>query len=252
MEYWVIPLAMLLGGFVQSASGFGGALVAMPMLVPLLGLQVAAPMQVLLGLVTDGMVLHQNRQGFSLRTALDFIVPSMLGIPIGLAILKFGAPSMVIPAMGLLLIAYALYQLLIAGHVLEAEFRPLTPRARRGAWLAGFAGGVLGGAYTTSGPPLIIYGDLQRWPRLRFRSILQTVFIVNDSVLTASYFALGMVTSEVWRCVALGLPALLLGIFLGGRSDRVLPQRGFRVVVLLLLLALGASLIYSGVKPTAN
>src|SRR5262249_25397617 len=45
------------------------------------------------------------------------------------------------------------------------------------AWLFGFTGGVLGGAYGMNGPPLVVYGSLRHWSPEHFRATLQGYFL---------------------------------------------------------------------------
>jgi hypothetical protein len=118
------------------------------------------------------------------------------------------------------------------------------PRLEHNLWAftAGFLAGVLGGAYNTAGPPVILYGNCRRWPRDNFKSNLQGFFMVNSIVVLISHFLAGGFTAEVWRIVPFGLGAAILGILAGLRLDKHLNPQTFRKIVLVLLLVVGIRL----------
>jgi hypothetical protein len=109
--------------------------------------------------------------------------------------------------------------------------------------MVGFLSGILAGAYNTGGPPLIIYGAIKKWPREQFKSILQSVFLVNGVMVVARHAAGGLITGPVLRYYLYSVPLLLVGVFLGTRVDRLVGPEQFRKLVLVLILLLGVSLL---------
>lgn len=73
--------------------------------------------------------------------------------------------------LGVVIVAYALYAL----------FNPTLPELAQRSWAYGFgfAGGVLSGAYNTSGPPVVIYGTCRCWQPAEFKSNLQGYFLLT-------------------------------------------------------------------------
>lgn len=129
------------------------------------------------------------------------------------------------------------------------------PPPRRGAWrralaallpsATGLVAGLLGGAYNTSGPPLILYGDARGWEPAEFRGNLQSLFLLNDALVITGHLVAGNVTPVVLYGYLLALPGLGLGFLLGGRLARRLPPERFRLLVQVLLLVLGVRLLLS-------
>src|SRR6266481_2734540 len=83
-------------------------------------------------------------------------------------VLHYAPESLVKSVLGLVLVGYGVYNL-------------LTPRApylqhEKYAFPFGFIAGILGGAYNTSGPPVVIYGTLRRWSPEYFRATMQCYF----------------------------------------------------------------------------
>jgi uncharacterized membrane protein YfcA len=247
----VMLVTVTVAGFVQSAAGFGSALIAMPVLTHLFRIQTAAPLVALQGLIISSSVLIRNRRGLDIKGAGKLILSSLLGIPLGGWALEQVDEGVVTGFLALVLIGYAIYSLIIAPRIAAGE-RATAGRAnskqdnsRRsmGAWVAGFLSGILAGAYNTGGPPLIIYGAIRRWPREQFKSILQSVFLVNGALVVARHAAGGLITGTVLHYYLYSVPLLLVGIFLGTRVDRLMSPEQFRKLVLVLILLLGVSLL---------
>jgi uncharacterized membrane protein YfcA len=160
---------------------------------------------------------------------------SVVAVPLGVLAVRRLDGGLVLVVLGVVLAGYALYGLLdLRLPVLE---RP------GWAYAAGFVGGLLGGAYNTSGPPVVIYGHCRRWPAAEFKGNLQGYFLVNSLVVLGSHALAGAFTSQVWRHWLVALPGLALGIAAGLLLDRRIDPLLFRRLVLILLLVLGLRLI---------
>jgi hypothetical protein len=107
----------------------------------------------------------------------------------------------------------------------------------------GFVGGLLGGAYNTSGPPVVVYGNCRRWSPQEFKSNLSGYFVVNSVMVVSTHWLSGNFTPEVTSNFLLALPALLLGFLFGQGMDKWLNPELFRKIVLVLLVLLGARLM---------
>lgn len=239
MDMTIILVTAVLGlaTFVQSSIGFGLALVSMPLLVSVIGLQQAAPLVALFAVVAEVFILLRYREAMSFRAVWRLIVGSIVGIPVGVYLLGVVDTAVVTTALGVLLVLYAAYALL----------SPHLPTLERPAWgfLFGLIAGVLGGAYNTGGPPAIIYGSCRRWTPGAFKGNLQAFFVVGSLVILVSHFAAGNVTSETWRFLAWSVPAAAVAMLLGFALDTRINPDLFRKLVLILLIVLGLRLILS-------
>ena len=150
-----VVAVIFLATLIRSAFGFGEALVAVPLLALVMRVEVAAPLAVLVSITVAAIVVVQDRRHVHLRSAGRLILPTLLGIPLGVWLLKAVAESVVKASLALVIIAFSAYCLLGRRRVGLAD--------DRWAWLFGFGAGVLGGAYGMNGPPLVIYGSLRGW-----------------------------------------------------------------------------------------
>ena len=218
--------------FVRSSLGFGDALVAMPLLALVVGVKTATPVVAFAASTVTIVILLRNWRSVDVRAAWRLILSSLVGIPFGLVLLKYAPEAYVKLLLGVLLILYGLYNL----------FAPDLPVARgeSSAYVFGFVAGVLGGAYNTNGPPVVIYGALRRWPPENFRATLQGCFLLTGLMILAGHGAAGLWTRQVTWLYLHSLPAILLGVFLGGRLNRRIPREAFGRIVYAALVVLGA------------
>ncbi len=228
-------LIVFIAIFTQTVTGFGLALVSMPLLVPLLGLQVATPLVAIVAVVAELLLLLRYRADLNLRAVSRLTAAALLGVPLGIVALRQVDEGIVTVLLGVIILGYALYAL----------FGPPLPALSHPGWAYGFGffSGILGGAYNAVGPPVIIYGNCRRWPPAEFKSNLQGFFLVNSIFILGGHILSGNFTAVVGQHALIAVPAILLAVLLGFRLDRHLNPERFRRIVLFVLLGLGASLL---------
>jgi uncharacterized membrane protein YfcA len=228
-------LIVFLGCFTQSLTGFGVALVTMALLPSLIGLQVATPLVALIGIVLEAMMLIRYRASLQFKSILGLMVSATVAIPLGVIYFRRLDEGIALFILGLIITMYALYSLI--------GFRlPLLAHSIW-AWVFGFFGGLLGGAYNTSGPPAVVYGNCRKWSPQEFKSNLSGYFLVGSMLVVGTHWAGGNFTPEVWTKFWSTLPALLLGFLFGQGMDRWLNPETFRKIVLAFLVILGLRLM---------
>lgn len=223
----------------QTLSGFGFALMVMPVLTVALGIRTAAPLVALLGwslYLLNGLRLrHHVNWGVLGR----LLAAAVLGLPFGFILLTRVPERWTTAGLGGVILAYLAYSLRKA----EAPARP----PGWSLYLAGFLGGALGGAYNTYGPPVIIYGHLAGWSKDAFRATLQGFFLVSATLVVVGHVFAGHVNGNLLALYAASLPALWAGFLVGRALDAHFAPTAFRVLVRVLLAALGFSLLLRGV-----
>lgn len=235
LNTFFIVLVVFLGCFTQSLSGFGVALVTMALLPSLLGLQIATPLVALVGSVLEVLILVRYHESLSFKSIKGLIISAVIGIPFGVIYFRKLDEHIALFLLGLIITVYALYALI--GFYLPSLHHPLW------AWMFGFIGGLLGGAYNTSGPPAVVYGHCRKWSPQEFKSNLAGYFLIGSAMVVATHAMSGHFTFEVWKLFWLTLPALLIGFFLGQSMDRWLSPAIFQRIVLIMLVGLGIRLM---------
>lgn len=230
-----IMAVVFLATLIRSAFGFGEALFAVPLLARFIRVDVAVPLAVLLSITVAFIAVVQDRRHIHFSSAGLLVGFTLLGIPLGLWLLKAASESVVKAILAAVIILFSGYCLL--------SRRRMELKDDRLAWAFGFGAGVLGGAYGMNGPPLVVYGALRRWSPEQFRATLQGYFLPASLVGLAGYWLLGLWVAEVTRYYLLSLLPALAAIFLGRAINRRLKGPGFLVVVHLLLLGIGIALL---------
>lgn len=227
----VTAVILFLCAFMRSAVGFGDALLAIPFLGMIMSLSTASPVVALAGFTMSLSILVANQETVDLPSAWRLSVASLVGIPFGVFLLHAAPERVVKFVLGLVLVLYGVYNLLTPGvpHVQHEKY----------AFPFGFVAGVLGGAYNTSGPPVIIYGTLRRWSPERFRATLQCYFFFTFLATIAGHGVAGLLTPLVLELFLWALPGIGVGIYLGGKVHRMIPKPVFSRVLFSLLVVIG-------------
>lgn len=237
---YLIVAIIFVATLIRSAFGFGEALVAVPLLARLIPVKTAAPLAVLVSITVAAVILIQDWDKVHPRSAVWLVLPTLLGIPLGLWLLTEAAEAVVKIILAAVLIGFSTY-CLTSRQRLQLKGDGL-------AWLFGFVAGVLGGAYGMNGPPLVIYGALRHWTPQYFRATLQGYFLPASAFGMAGYWLTGLWGWTVTRYYLLSLPAALAATFLGRVVNRRLDGRRFLRYVHMGLIVLGVILMAQAVK----
>ncbi len=231
---------VFLATLVRSAFGFGEALVAVPLLAFLIPVTTAVPLAVLLSVAVAAMILLRDWRSVHARGAGRLILATLPGIPIGLVLLTALSPTVVKTVLAVIIIAFSSYCLL--GRV-----RPRLADDRL-AWIFGFAGGVLGGAYGMNGPPLVVYGALRGWSPEQFRATLQGYFLPASAIGLVGFWATGLWSPEVTRLFLLSLPGAAVAVLIGRAINQRMNPAIFVRLVHFGLIGIGILLMTKSVE----
>jgi uncharacterized membrane protein YfcA len=233
----LLPVAgvVFLATLVRSTFGFGEALVAVPLLALFIPIRVVVPLATLLSITVAGLILARDWRQVHFRSARWLILPTLLGIPIGLLVLTAVSPPVVKAAMAAVISAFS-------GYCLLGKWRPHLPDDRL-AWVFGLGAGVLGGAYGMNGPPLVVYGTLRGWTPEHFRATLQGDFLPASAAGMCGFRAAGLWAPEVSRYFLLSLAPAVAAVAIGRVANRRMRADAFVRYVHLGLIAIGLLLL---------
>ena len=236
-EFLLIGLIIFTGTFVNSVAGFGMALVAMPFLVSILGLRSAVPLMALVGFSVLFFLSIRFRRTLSFGMVWRLLVSSLVAIPFGVQILAKVPETITLTFLGVVIVLYVVYRVLKL---------PMPALANPNwAFLFGSMGGLLSGAYSTSGPPLVAYADARRWSPDEFRSNLSAYFLSNTIFTIIVHYFSGNLTDLVIRSWLLALPFMAAGLAAGYYMDRFIDRDRFSKIVLALLFIIGGRMALS-------
>lgn len=234
--YFGVCLILFLAGVTHGISGFGSVLVSIPLLVIFLDIKIVIPLANLAAVSMTVMLFIQLRRQFDWKKIYPLIAGATPGIVMGVFLLKRWDRVVIHWIMGVMLIGFSLYSLLL---------QPSAKKIRQGwAYPFGFLSGCLGGAFGTPGPPVIVYTALQAWSKDQIKVTLQGFFFLSGLMIAFSHTLSGLVTVSVLRFYAVGLLAMILGTYLGSRLYGFIREEDYRKIILVLLAGLGGLMIY--------
>ena len=238
MELYLLTiLIFLLGSFTQGLTGFGFALVSIPLLVLFMDIHTAVPLCMLSGLVITAFLSLQLKDHLDWRKILPLLGGCLPGIVAGTIFLKKINEPLFKILLGIMLIAYALYRLFLIP-------KPRTINQAWG-WAAGFATGAISAAFSAGGPPTIIYTTLTGWNKNEIKSTLSSFFFLGGIATAIAHATSGLTTVAVLKLSAISLPAVLLGVWSGSLLYRRFKTEGYIRLVLIGLIVMGLMMMYS-------
>lgn len=231
----ILVCLMFLYTFIGIVAGFGGALCTMPLMTMLIPVKMASPVSVTVGTATALYATWLDRKAVDWRSALTLIVASFVGIPFGIYILKYAPDHLMKGGLGIFLVLFSLYNLV--GFKL--------PKYDKN-WLAypfGFVAGGLGAAFSTNGPPVVIYGTVRDLNKSAFRGTLNAFFTANNIGIVIGMLTSNILTLDTLKIVLLAIPPMICGSLVGQLCHKRLSKQVFQKLVFILLIGSGSMLI---------
>lgn len=231
--------AMFLGGFVSGISGFAFSAVAGAILLQVYAPAFAVPLMMACALVAQLYSLISLRNSMAWRKALPLIIGGVVGIPIGLHVLRSTDAHTFRLGFGIFLAVYSAYMLFwpatLSAHKTESG---VTTSA------IGFAGGVVGGLSAFPGALPTIWCDLRGFPKDVKRGMTQPYIALMQFLGILLVFLQGDLSTEFLPKLLWSLPAVIAGSVLGLALFGKVNDSMFRRVVLLALLVSGLAMLY--------
>ena len=236
-----VPLIGLLAYIILGISGFGSALVTIPLLVHFLPLQTVVPLVVMvdfLATVSNGVRFREHVELAELKLLIPAVVAGILS---GVTLLATLPKHAALVMLGGFVTGYGIYRLLI-----KPSGKPVS---RWWGIPTGFIGGLIGGLFGVGGPIYATYMSARIHDPAKMRATLSAVFSFSTGLrLTVYLFSGLLLQSEVWWAFLLLLPAMPLGLAIGHRLHARLTRGQVGRFISLLLVASGLSLLWKAIQ----
>ena len=225
-----------LGALIFGITGFGAALVTIPLATHFVSLKFALALFVLVDLAAALSVGLENPKN-AVRAEWTRLVPMILvGTALGVTLLVNLPRSASMLLLGLFVLAFGVYTLLPHGRN-----RIIAPGW---AWLAGLTGGITSTVFGAGGPPYAIYLSQRGLTKEQFRATMGFATMTSISVRALAFVLTGMLlVPDVWVKAMAAIPAGLAGIWVARKVFRRISREVLLRVVAVLLVASGISLI---------
>ena len=166
------------------------------------------------------------------------MIGGALGIPFGTYLLLIADTSVMKLLIGLVILIFGLALLFEVRKTVKNEKLAMLP--------IGFAGGILNGSVSMSGPPLIIFFSNQEMNKQEFRANLIAFFMFINLVTLPVFLYTGLLTTDVITASGILLPGMILGAFAGSRLALRIDEARFKKLTMVLIIIMGCLSLASG------
>jgi uncharacterized protein len=104
-------IALFAGYAVRGAAGFGSGVVMTPLMALVLPLSTVAPLVTFIGMFVSIRQMWIDRPLIAWRHLAAFLPGILIGVPLGIGVFREAEPDVLVRALGLYVIGYALYSL---------------------------------------------------------------------------------------------------------------------------------------------
>ena len=225
----------LIAGLARGFSGFGAALIFVPVVSALVSPRVAAPLLLVIDAVLTLPMIRPAFAQVEFRQLAIMFGGAVVTVPLGTWLLVVGdALTLRWMIAGL---AVAMLALLASGWRYRGE-----PRTHY-TILVGALSGLFSGIGQLGGPPVVAYLLGGKNPAAQMRAFIIAFFFTTGLLSFVTYAVKHLITWEVLRLAVFAGPAYGIGLYLGSRMFGLASEATFRrVCFALIAFAVGVSL----------
>ena len=224
---------------VRGMSGFGAGLVATPLLAFLLPMSTVVPTTALLVFVLFVFLTLRDRHQVLWDEFRRLLMPTLAGVAGGLYLFALLDNRLLLKLLGGFLLAYAAY-MLVAQWVGMQQLKLSEKWALPLGFLGAFIDALFGGG---GGTLVVIYMHGRGVSKTEFRATLAVLWFVEMMARIGGYTLAGYYTQDTLALVAVMLPFMLLGTWVGEKINASVSQETFTKILAAMLLLSGASLL---------
>ncbi len=234
--YMIVAAGVGAAYIIFGITAFGAALFTVPLLSQFFPLDFVLPLSVLLD-VSAALALGTRFSREADKSELKLMVPTcLIGAVLGVTLLVSLPRAATIAALGVFLIAYGAHALHRGGKASIV--------GRGWAPVSGLAGGVLGTLFGIGAPPYAIYLSRRKTDLRAYRATLSNMVLFSVSIRALVFLASGLMLADRLIGFVMLAPFALAGLWVGNRLQRRISREATLRLVSVLLLLIGASLIY--------
>ena len=235
-QYILILIIIITAYTFRGITGFGSGLISIPLLALFLPLTFVVPFISFVDLVASVIHSLHTRQHIAWKTITRALPYTFIGVVLALVIFKTVNTLILVKALGIFIIIFALYSL-IAPQIKENK-SPVWPV------FGGFFGGFIGTLFGTNGPFYVIYFQLCALDKSTFRATCAAVFLLDGLIRVSGFIVSGFYDQALLINIAYAIPIMLIAMFIGEHIHTSISQRSFQRAIGILLLLSGTTLLF--------
>ena len=227
-----VIVIICIAAVLQSISGFGFSLLAMPLLSIFVDIQDAVVIATLCGIFTNAVHLRKDFQLVERSIARRISLSALIGMPLGVVVLSVFSATHMRAIIGAVIVV--LVFLMMRNFILKTENTNVDI-------VLGAFSGLLATSVSTNGPPLVFLLQSKQLDPWRLRATLAYVFTISGCACFIVLMIAGKGSIEAFQYAMLSLPAMYLGTIVGRKARLRVTQEAFKRLMYVLLLATAVS-----------
>lgn len=241
---WFETAVLVVGAFAASlaagASGFAFGLVGMAIWLHAIPPARAVPLVILCSIVLNLTLIWRLWSAVNFRRLWPFLAGALIGVPVGVAALRYVDPGIIRQVVGVLLIAYSLYMLTrVTMPVLTLPFR--VGRSMDAG--VGALGGFMGGSTSLNGIIPTLWCGVRGWTPREQRGVFQPFVLLVHIYALMWLGGSGSLDEQTVEDVLWCLPFVAAGGYVGLLLFQRTSELGFRRMMLGLFMISGVLLL---------
>lgn len=231
----LLMLAVLFAALMRAFSGFGFAMMAVPVFSLFLLPADAVVLAAILTLSVSAITYKAWWGQFNVRVFLPMLGGSVVGTAIGVLFLTTASTTEFQLWIGItVVVACVFVSRLKPGVGGEIRFLPSA---------TGVASGLMNGAFAIPGPPVIAYAMICIPEPAKSRAFLMAFFFASNAIAFGMFLNAGVVTTTPLVLLLVAMPVMIMGDRLGAWLFHRVGGAAYRPVAFVVSMAIGVALI---------
>lgn len=229
MDYtllFCLAIGIFSGFYVQTVVGFAGTLVSLPILLLAMPLPDAIAYVSIFYLFSSVSLIFKEWKNIDKKVILQLALATIIGIVIGVLVLRFSKPIILKKALGVFILLYVLY---------VATGRRKLELNNRGTTGFGLMAGFFSGLFSTGGPLYVICVENATSSIKIFRATMIGIFGLVTLIRVPALAISGIMNFSHLKIALLILPVFLLAQYMGKLTFRNINEGLFKKSLLCLL-----------------
>jgi len=244
MDWVYLSITTFLAATIQSATGFGFGLIAVPIFLLVLG--TADAIQMVMTVILCMSILDWAKlRGHASRPLLSRLCIGMLiGFPFGMLIFHYVPLSGLKVIIALVIIVFSIQNLLRLLNDKQVSVVPVDSQNKWATILTGTVSGAMSTSLAMPGPAVMLYLVHKGFEKTRIRATILTYFIFaySGSILLQSILV--GVSKSTWLSSFLLVPFGLMGVMSGHYLAHKIDTKLFKQLVLSILILTALVMLY--------
>ncbi|MBR1441143.1 MAG: sulfite exporter TauE/SafE family protein [Lachnospiraceae bacterium] len=237
---WLWILATTAAYFIKGLCGFANTLVFTSILAFGTTNINISPVELLIGYPSNIILTLKNRKKLDHKIWIPLAILVLMGNIPGALLLRNADPGYIKVVFGVVIILLGIEMFLREQNKIRLK------ESRAMLFVIGLLSGVLCGLFGI-GALLAAYLGRVTDNGEAFKANISAVFIVENTFRVILYSVLGIITLASLKQVALMLPFMLIGLYAGMGSSKILNEKKAKYLVILLLIISGVMMIAKNV-----